>query len=49
MTPLEQKFQGGGGGGLIGRTIHGGGGEEGEVWIFSGITQFVFAESLKFV
>ena len=48
MTPLEQKFQGGGGGGgLIGRTFHGGG--EGGVWIFSGITQFAFAESLKFV
>ena len=27
MTPLEQKFwEGGGGGGLIGRTIRGGGG-----------------------
>ena len=26
MTPLAQKFQGVGGGGLIGRTIHAGGG-----------------------
>ena len=26
MTPLERKFREGGGGGLIGRTIRGGGG-----------------------
>ena len=36
MTPLEWKFRGGWGGGIIGRTIRGGGG----VWIFSGITQY---------
>ena len=38
--------RGWGGGGLIERTICWGGGG---VWIFSGITQFAFAESLKFL
>ena len=47
MTPLERKFRGGGGGGSN-RKNHLLGGGMG-VWIFSGITQFAFAESLKFL
>ena len=35
MTPLEWKFRGGWGGGIIGRTIC-----RGEVWILTAITQY---------